>query len=223
MKNKKRKQITLRCAKVFIFAVFLIGIGTYIAYSPDISVQTILDYTPENLISAAFILWLLYAVKSATIVFPIMILEIAGGHLFPKGIAFAVNLLGICICLTIPYWIGRFLGMETVEKLVDKYPKFAQLINKQQRNSFFVCFFLRIISCLPLDVVSMYLGATKTPFRKNLAGGLLGILPGMTLATLLGTSIQDIHSPVFWISAILKVAMSALSLPAYYLYRKYKT
>lgn len=93
-------------------------------------------------------------------------------------------------------------------------------MDKQQSNSLFLCFFLRVISCLPGDLVTMYFGATGTPFWQNLLGGVLGILPGMVLATLMGSSIQDPSSPIFWISALLAVTLSVLSAALYYVYQR---
>ena len=96
-------------------------------------------------------------------------------------------------------------------------------MEKQQSHSFFLCFFLRIISCLPGDIVTMYLGATHVPYWKNLLAGGLGILPGLILATLMGANIQDPTSPAFWISAGLSVGLAVLSTVLYYLYlRKQK-
>ena len=144
----------------------------------------------------------------------------AAGYLFPAAAALSINLLGIWIILTIPYWIGRALGIRQVSKLTQKYPKFQAIMKKQQNHSFFLCFFLRVISCLPGDLVTMYLGATHTPFLHNLLGGTLGILPGMILATFMGLSIQDPFSPAFWISVILSVSLAALSTALYYVYLK---
>ena len=84
----------------------------------------------------------------------------------------------------------------------------------------FLCFFLRAVSCLPGDIVTLYLGATRTPFWHNLLGGTLGILPGMVLATLMGSSIQDPSSPAFWLSAALSVGLAASSALLYAVYWK---
>ena len=48
----------------------------------------------------------------------------------------------------------------------------------------------------------MYFGATRMSYRKNMIAGTLGFLPGMILATLLGSSVQYPNSPAFWISSI---------------------
>ena len=95
-------------------------------------------------------------------------------------------------------------------------------MEKQQNHSFFLCFFLRAISCLPGDLVTMYLGATHTPFWHNFLGGTLGILPGMIPATIMGVSIQNPSSPAFWISAALSVGLAILSTVLYYVYLKHQ-
>lgn len=188
--------------------------------SPAVSVQTLLDYSPENPVLAAILLLVLYLLKSATLFFPLIILEISAGYLFPHRIALAVNLAGLLIILTVPYLMGRARGINRIQQLIQKYPRFRNILDKQEENSRFLCFFLRIISCLPGDVVTMYFGAVGMPFTQNLGFGLLGLLPGMVLATLMGSSIQDPSSPVFWLSALFMGVLAALSLLFYYLYQR---
>lgn len=196
------------------------GLAVVLFLYSDISPQTILTDALQNPLLTAGLLLLLYMLKSLTIFFPLLILEMAAGYLFPAPAALIINFLGIGIVLTIPYWIGRALGLRQVSKLTRKYPKFQAIMEKQQNHSFFLCFFLRVISCLPGDIVTMYLGATHTPFSHNLLGGTLGILPGMILATFMGVNIQDPSSPAFWISAALSVGLAVLSIVLYYVYLK---
>ncbi len=198
----------------------LLGLAVVLFLYSDISPQTILTDALQNPLLTAGLLLLLYMLKSLTIFFPLLILEMAAGYLFPAPAALIINFLGIGIVLTIPYWIGRALGLRQVSKLTRKYPKFQAIMEKQQNHSFFLCFFLRVISCLPGDIVTMYLGATHTPFSHNLLGGTLGILPGMILATFMGVNIQDPSSPAFWISAALSVGLAVLSIVLYYVYLK---
>lgn len=189
----------------------------------DISFQSIREYTPEKPIAAVLFLLLLYALKSATIFFPLVVLEIGTGYFFSAPIALALNTLGMGIVLTVPYWIGHAVGIRQINKLTARYPRWKAIMEKQQSHSFFLCFFLRVISCLPGDIVTMYLGATHVPYWKNLLAGSLGVLPGMILATLMGANIQDPTSPAFWISAGLSVGLAVLSTVLYYFYlRKQK-
>ena len=201
-------------------AGILLGLALLSSLHPGVSLHTVLTYTPRSPLAAAGVLLLFYGLKSITIFFPLLLLELAAGHLFPAPAALAVNFIGMWIVLTVPYWIGRALGLRQVSKLTRKYPRFHAIVAKQQGHSFFLCFFLRAVSCLPGDIVTLYLGATRTPFWHNLLGGTLGILPGMVLATLMGSSIQDPSSPAFWFSAALSVGLAASSALLYAVYWK---
>lgn len=198
----------------------LLGLAVVWVLHSDASLQEILTAAPQNPLLTVGLLLLFYVLKSLSIFFPLLILEMAAGYLFPAPAALIINFVGICIVLTIPYWIGRALGLRQVSKLARKYPKLQAIMEKQNRHSIFLCFFLRVISCLPGDLVTMYLGATHTPFSHNLLGGTLGILPGMILATFMGINIQHPSSPAFWISAALSVGLAVLSTVLYYVYLK---
>lgn len=217
--NKRNKWFY---AKRTVFWIAFLCLILSLIFRSGISLHSILSYIPEDPLLTAFVFLILYALKSATIFFPLLILEVAVGHLFPPLVAFCINFTGMLIVLTVPYWIGRAAGMKHINKLITKYPKFQKILGKQQDHSFFLCFFLRIISCLPGDVVTMYLGATHVPFWQNFGAGLLGILPGMILATFMGISVQDPNSPAFWISVILSVSLAALSTVFYYIYLRHQ-
>ena len=215
-KHRPRKFYAAGC----VLGGVLVGLAVVCGLHSDISLQAVLTDASQNPLLTAGLLLLLYMLKRLTIFFPLLILEMAAGYLFPAPAALLLNFLGIWIVLTIPYWIGRALGLRQVSKLTRKYPKLQTLTEKQQNHSFFLCFFLRVISCLPGDLVTMYFGATHTPFSHNLLGGALGILPGMILATFMGLNIQDPSSPAFWISAALSVGLAVLSTVLYYVYLK---
>ncbi len=218
--KRKNKNSVFKILRFLLLAVCISVLTVYIIANPEVSVQTLMSYTPPNPVAAAAVLLALYAFKSVTVFIPLILLEIVTGHLFSPGTALLVNFMGIIITLTVPYWIGRFAGMNTTQRLINKYPKFDAILHKQQDNSYFFCFLLRIISCLPRDIVTMYFGATKMPFRKNLIPGILGVLPGMILATLMGENIRNPDSPMFWISAGLTVLFAGGSVLLYYLYNR---
>lgn len=219
MKNKVKAAIltVLRYTPLIICLGFA---AWYLLSGENISVDTILDRVPSSPLLAAIFMVVLYAAKSLSVVFPIIVLHIAGGFLFPTVIAVIVNTLGTMVELTIPYWVGRISGTAYVDRLMEKHPKIADVISKLDRKSFTMSFFLRIISCLPGDAVSMYLGVTKLPFKSYLAGSFLGTLPGILTATLLGTSVTDPTSPMFWISLSLTVGISVFSFLFYVIWQK---
>ncbi|MDD3337594.1 MAG: VTT domain-containing protein [Lachnospiraceae bacterium] len=212
--NKKN---LLRMIPLLLCLAFVVG---YLIWGKDFSVETILSYAPKNpWLTAAFLL-LMYAVKGMSVVFPIIILYMAGGFLFPPMIAVLVNALGVAVTLMVPYWISRVSRTDSAERLAAKYPKLEEIIAHQKGNTFFLSFFLRIISCLPGDAVSMYLGAIKIPFLKYFLGSMLGTVPRMIAETLMGTSITDPASPMFLISTGVTVLLAVLSVCGYAIYKR---
>ena len=215
LKNGKLKSF-LKVLPLALCILFMIG---YLLLKKEINVQSLLEYTPGNPFLAACALLLLYAVKSISIIFPLIVIRITVGHLFPTGIALFLNIAGMIICFIIPYRIGRFSGADTIDSLKAKYPGLESWLTLQNNNDFFLCFFLRIIGCLPGDLVSMYFGAVKIPFTSYLFGSLLGSLPNIITATLMGSSLTEPDSPVFIISAILTILLAGLSFSLHIFYK----
>lgn len=202
----------LKCLPLAICAAF---VAILPASGREITVQTVLNYTPENPVAAAFVILLLYALKSMSFVFPVVVLQIAAGHLFQMPAALLINFLGRVITLSIPYWVGRYSGADLVQRLRAKYPKLEESCSRQGRSPLFLSFLLRTLCFLPGDAVSMYLGATGIPFRYYLTGGVLGTALGVVLATVFGSSITEPGSPAFVLSAVLMTLTAALSLLFY--------
>lgn len=210
MKSQKNKKfITFFKYLPLIACVILIIL--FLMSGKEITFQTILDYTPESPFMAAFVILLLYALKSVSFVFPIAAIQIATGHLFRTPIALLINFSGRVVTLSIPYWIGRFSGSELVDRLQVKYPKLKEICSKQGQNPIFISFLLRTFCFLPGDAVSLYLGAAKIPFPYYLTGGVLGTILGVVLSTILGSSITEPGSPSFWLSALLMALMAVIS------------
>jgi len=199
------------CALLAVFILFR---------HDDFSVEMILSYTPENVFLAALFMLLLYAVKSISVIFPVILLQMASGFLFPAPLALLINFIGAFIEFSIPYYIGLFAGAEAAEKKIQKNEKISGFIKRQKEHSFFVPFFLRVISVLPCDLVSMYLGAIRLPFFNFLWGSFLGTLPGIIPATFMGKSITDPLSPAFLISVSVTAVCSLVSLLIFKIYSK---
>ena len=186
-----------------------------IIHRDSITLENLLNYAPENLFHAFLFLMLLYALKSISVFFPMLILNIAGGMLFGGGMSIVINVIGVGIMTAIPYYIGLFSGAEGMERLLAKYKKLSDFVKKRESHVFFDSFFLRIISCLPGDIVSMYFGAAKSDFTKYFWGSMLGIVPGTITASLMGESIRDPLSPKFIISLSVTLLMSVMSIVIY--------
>ena len=221
MKNKLKSFLlgVVRFVPLAVCAIFMV---IYLFGGKSFSVDDILNYTPDSKLFAALFMVAMYAFKSLTVFFPITLLNVAGGFLFTPFHAIIVNSVGVIAELTVPYWIGRVSGSNSAGRFLAKHPKLSEMMEKNANNSFFKAFFLRVIAILPGDAISMYLGATKLPFGVYLLGSFLGTFPSMVAATLVGTSITDPTSPMFWISIISTVSISLISVLIYWIWSKHR-
>ncbi|NLH01241.1 MAG: TVP38/TMEM64 family protein [Clostridiales bacterium] len=220
MENRSKSKT--RFIKFLPVLGILIFTLVYLIAGRDISIDTLLSYSPENLYLAILFMLMLYMAKSMTIFFPLIVLEVLGGIIFPVGLAILVNILGNAVSYTLPYMVGRFTGADVVEYIIKRQPKFEMIYDFQKENEWFLSFFLRAISILSCDMVSMYLGAQKTPYFKFLSGSLLGNLCAILSATIIGASILNPLSAPFIISVFIRISIALLSLLFYYNHMKKK-
>ncbi len=195
----------------------------YFRFFRGVTISHILEFTPENLWLAALVMLGLFALKSMSVFFPMLILIAASGSIFPTFLsAVIVNCAGVAVMLLIPYAIGRFAEREFVEKLISKHKNADKLRELKSDNELFIAYFLRVINVLPCDLVSMFLGSTSFGLWKYMLGSFLGIFPGIITTTLMGANVDHPTSPKFWISVIVEVVFAVGSAVWYYFYKKRK-
>lgn len=223
MSERKSTLILKRVLQVAPLLMVGVCVLIYFLFFRGVTVEDILEFTPDNLWLAAVVMVGLFALKSLSMFFPMLILIAAAGSIFPSYIAaFIVNSAGVCVMLLIPYAIGRFAEKDFVMGIINKNKNADRLYEIKAENELFIAYFLRVINILPCDVVSMFLGATGFGFVKYLAGSFAGVLPGMIATTLIGANISDRSSPVFWIAIAAEIVFAAASSLGYYLYKKKK-
>lgn len=186
----------------------------------NLSVEQLISYSPKNIFLAALFVLVMYILKSLSVFFPIVALQILSGFLFSAPLALTVNILGTLLCYTLPYLIGKFLGASSIENIIGKNEKILNIIDRQRSHKFFLPFFLRVVSCLPCDLVSLYLGALKIPYIYYISAGILGTLPGIIPATFIGKSITNPLSSEFIISTSVTVFCSLVSVLIFYMYNQ---
>lgn len=195
--------------------------GLLILYEyKSVTAEALLSWQPENLYLAAVALLLVYAVKSMLVFVPLMLPQILIGHLYPREAAFALNLLGLVVVMSVPYGIGRKLGSGKPERLMERYPRLSSIRSFQQENELALCFMLRSCAVPSADIVTMYLGASGIGFGANVLGGVLGNLPSMVLTTVLGETIRDPSSPMFWMALCLNIGWILLAALGFWLLKQ---
>ena len=193
-----------------LLSVLVIGI-IYIFFSMDIGVEDIINYSPENVFLAAIVMIILYGLKSLTVVIPLPLLEVESGLIFSFPIAVIVNSIGIMFCILIPHFIGLSFGKDKMDNFVNKHPKLKIISEFNSSSSFFICYFTRLVGILPIDLLSIYFGASGISLKSDVVGGFLGTLASMILLTMFGKSVNNPGSLMFWISIILNILLLLIS------------
>lgn len=221
MHEKKASSVIKRVVQIAPLVMIGVCVLLYFRFFRGVTIEDILEFTPENLWLAALVMIGLFALKSLSMFFPMLILIAASGSIFPSYLsALAVNSVGVAVMLLIPYAIGRFAEREFVEGLISKNKNADKLREIKSENELFIAYFLRVINILPCDLVSMFLGSTGFGLVKYLAGSFAGVLPGMIATTIIGANMNDPTSPAFWIAVAAEVIFAAASTLAYYFYKK---
>ena len=219
MKENKTLKLALRILLICLWAVI---IAVCYVNRKKISIDGIIGITPANMSLAIVLMLILFTLKSITVVIYCGILYIACGIIFPLPVAIAVNIAGTAIMVTIPYYIGRFTGSETVRNIAHKHPKIAEIQEMRRQNDFFLAFLVRIIGLLPSDPISAYMGAIGLQYKKYVAGTLLGMLPSMIAFPIIGMSITDPASPTFIAAVTFEISVTVISVTVYSVIKRKK-
>ena len=222
MLNKKSTVFIKRFMQLSPLIMALILILVYIRFFRGVTIEHILEFTPENLWLAALVMIGLFTLKSLSLVFPMALLIAASGSIFPNYIAaLLVNSAGVIMMLMLPYLIGRYAEREFVEKLINKSKKADKLREIKSDNELFIAYIMRVLN-LPCDIVSIFLGSTGFSPLKYIVGSYLGMLPGIVTTTLMGANVSTPTSPKFWAAVVTELVFSVGSAVVYYFYKKNK-
>lgn len=201
--------------------VVIMGV-MYLLYFRNVTVDDLVNFTPENVYIAILVILGMFALKSLSFFFPMLLIIVASGIIFPLWLAIPVNIIGVFIQINIPYLFGVWVERDFVQKLIGKYTKVQKIEKYRSENELFLSFFLRVINVAPCDVTSLLLGSVNTTYVKYIIGSMIGILPGIIFSTTAAASFTDPTSPVFIISVSGDIAFSLIALVGYAIYKKVK-
>lgn len=217
IKNKKNLSERLLPFAVVLILALSLGVSIYMK-KHNLGLERLIGIEGGGMVMAIFIALLLFAIKGVVMFIPLSGLYLAVGAVMnDEIIAFLVNLTGIVICLSIAYFNGTKITMERAEEIYRKFPKIKMLDDFESENSLLFSFLIRIFGIVPCDVVSMYCGIKKIPYKEFLLGSVAGMIPGLILTGIIGANITNPLSVPFLGSCALQLAGTLGSL---YIYKK---
>lgn len=219
--NKSEKDIKdflLVLLRIIIALGIFITAVVYYDKLTNIDIRTLVQ-AEQSVITAAFLIWTVYLVKSLVFVVPASLIYISVGMVFPPLTACIVNIIGIAVEVTVTYWLGRFLGSEAVEKILRKKKGGEKFLNLKLQDKASFILTVRFLPIFPIDFASLFFGAFSKKFFKYFILSVLGIAPRVILFTIIGDGIYDLIP----MALIVKICISAIPIAlVIYLIRHYK-
>ena len=186
-----KKEKILNILKIVLAAaIFLTAVLNYNRLS-NIDVRLLIAGASSLLVAELLILGV-YVVKAILLVLPASVIYISVGVAMDWKRAVVINMLGICIEVTVTYFLGKFLGKSTVEKKLRGTKMGDKMLNMQDKNKNLAILGIRFVPAFPIDFSSLFMGAFDFKFLPYFFFSVLGIAPRVIAFTILGDKIYDL-------------------------------
>lgn len=126
---------------------------------------------------------------------PTTLLALLSGFLF-GWISFSWLVIAYSIASAIGYMAGKNLDNSSLEFLLKKYPKAAQLIADKRRQISQLIFFVRLSPVIPFALSNLLFALIRVPLAKVIWMGLWGMLPRTLMAFTTGVFADSLISAV---------------------------
>lgn len=203
--DKYGKTVKILQIVSFIFMIAMVAACVVFLKKNNISVSNVdalAQYLTGGTLTVALILIGFSIVKSFALIFPPAVLFVLSGIVFDNMLtAVLVNAAATAFSLILPYFLGRFMGMDMVNSLKGRFKAIKKLDDFAGENSFAVVFVFKAGGLMPSDLSSLIFGAMNIPFGKYFIASNLGLLVLNVLWTLLGTY-GDLSNPLTFLYAL---------------------
>ena len=141
-------------------------------------------------------------IKSFALIFPPAVLFVLSGIVFgDMATAVLVNAIATACSLILPYFLGKFMGMDLVNSLKTRFKAIKKLDDFADENSFSLVLIFKAGGLMPSDLSSLIFGAMNIPFGKYFIASNIGLLFLNVLWTLVGVK-GDLSNPLSFVYAL---------------------
>ncbi len=212
--DKYGKAIKVLQILSFVLMVGMVILCVTFLSKNDISVSNVgalTQYLTGGTITIALIIIGFSIVKSFALIFPPAVLFVLSGIVFEKmWVAVLVNCIATACSIILPYFLGRFMGLEVVNSLKNRFKAIKKLDDFAGENSFALVFVFKAGGLMPSDLSSLIFGAMNIPFGKYFVASNLGLLILNVLWTLLGAK-GDLSNPLSYLYALPALVFAILA------------
>jgi phospholipase D1/2 len=118
-------------------------------------------------------------VLAGLLLVPVMLLIAVTGIVFGPVLGAAYAIAGTLLSAAVTYGLGRWLGRDTVQRLVG--PRIKRLSRRIGKRGILAMLVVRMLPLAPFTVVNMIAGASHIRFRDYMIGTFLGMAPGILI------------------------------------------
>ena len=219
-KNSKLRDISVKALQIvpLILTVLIVVLCLVFIVKNDISLKNIdnlASYFTGSTLVVAIMFIVIHVIKSAALLVSPVILYVLAGMVFDNlWVALLVGLIGSFLSLIMPYYLGRFLGMDAVNALKKRFKAIEKIDGFTGNNAFWVVFICNVGAIMPSDLNSLVFGAMNLPFGKYFLSSNISLLILDILWTLLGYygSLTDPLSYLFILPAIVMAVIGTVYL-----------
>ena len=135
--------------------------------------------------------------------FPIELVAAAAGFSLGLAVALPVLLGSLVLSALITYIIGLRLGRPAVAAFIGPH-RLGRVEQLVARGGARALLLVRLIPLVPFSPVGLVCGVSRVPVTRFLWTSALGILPELTLVTLLGQRLRSpqLNDPVLWLPLV---------------------
>lgn len=196
-----------------VAAVFVVG-----RFVLDIEQNSVRDW-----FSGASSQW--YALPATIVLFTLLAFvgapqfALIGAAVFAFGPVqgFMYSWIATMISASVNFWLGRFLGADTVRRYGGKtVNRISSFVGK---NGFWASMIVRIVPSAPFIVVNMAAGVSRMGYFPFLAGLGLGVIPKTAVIAFFGGSLMALFAGGGW-EAGLALAGAAMAWVGFMLYAR---
>lgn len=138
----------------------------------------------------AFVAGLLIYVLGTLLFFPHIVMTTAVIMVFSPVESFFIAIIGSLISFTFSYFLGSFLGEESLKAMFGKYAE--KIRHYADKGGVTGLTILRLLPTAPFTAENLILGMMKVSYLTLLLATFLGMLPGTLLFVFLGESATEL-------------------------------
>jgi uncharacterized membrane protein YdjX (TVP38/TMEM64 family) len=137
--------------------------------------------------------WVILAyLVGGLIAFPVVVLIVATAATFGPWPGFPFALTGALSSALLTYLLGRWLGRGVVRRMLGS--RYARIQREVERHGLLAVASIRIVPIAPFTLVNLVAGACAVAPVDYLVGTVIGMLPGLIAASLLGRELAALLS-----------------------------